>query len=88
MRDQLQEAMIFITKHEFPYHWESFPASIEQMMASGDPARAYVGLLGIQAIVKKYEYKSRNDRQALQDIIKATFPTLLQMLQQCNQVED
>jgi len=77
--------MIFITKHEYPYHWSSFPATIETMMSSGDPRRAFVGLLGIQAIVKKYEFKGRKDRKELQDIIKSAFPTLLQMLQQCNQ---
>ena len=35
VRDQLQEAMIFITKHEFPYHWEAFPGAIDGMMSSG-----------------------------------------------------
>jgi len=27
--------MIFITKHEFPYHWEAFPGAIDGMMSSG-----------------------------------------------------
>lgn len=88
IRDLLAETLHTIVIHDFPEKWpELVPgllATIQNGMKDMASEGLYVhnALLALRKVCKRYEYKSREQRGPLNDIVNAAFPLLLPLGQE------
>jgi len=85
VRDLMAETIHSIAIHDFPQHWPSLlPTLLQQTAQSSDPSQAlrvHNALLALRKICKRYEYKSKEQRGPLNDIVLQSFPLLLPLAQ-------
>ena len=65
-----------ICRLDFPALWGNLVAEIVNYLQSGDEKGILTGLIALKCLVKKYEYEMEEDRNALYEIMNATFGIL------------
>lgn len=85
IRDLLAETLHNMTVHDFPDKWPSLiPTLLEMISQSSDPSKAlgvHNALLALRKVCKRYEYKSKEQRRPLNEIVMTSFPLLLPLAQ-------
>jgi hypothetical protein len=88
IRDLLAETLHTVVIHDFPEKW---PQLIPTLLASiqtgvGDMGKhglqVHNALLALRKVCKRYEYKSKEQRGPLNEIVQSSFPLLLPLAQQ------
>jgi len=91
IRDLLAETLHTVVIHDFPDKWPNLIptllATIENGIKSPDNMskeglRVHNALLALRKVCKRYEYKSKEQRGPLNQIVNAAFPLLLPLGQQ------
>jgi hypothetical protein len=88
IRDLLAETLQNIVIHDFPEKWPTLIPTLLQTIQQGvaemqspNPGTAALqvhnALLAVRKVTKRYEYKSKEQRGPLNEIVKAAFPLLL-----------
>ena len=62
-RVQLQECLYQLVKWDFPQKWPNLLPAVMENFRSNQPPRVYGALMALRMIYKKYQYKSREERQ-------------------------
>jgi len=78
VRTQLGLIVRSVAYSDFPHAWPGLLEGIAHNLTQGE-ARMYGALYAERMLVKKYEYKSRADREPLLAIVACTYPTLIQI---------
>ncbi|KAL7531578.1 hypothetical protein ACHAXR_006571, partial [Thalassiosira sp. AJA248-18] len=85
IRDLMAETLHCIAIHDFPDKWpELLPVLLQAVSQSADPSQAlrvHNALLAMRKVCKRYEYKSREQRGPLNEIVTHSFPLLLPLAQ-------
>jgi len=85
IRDILAETIHSIAIHDYPEQWPSLlPTLLNVISLNNDPTQAlrvHNALLAMRKICKRYEYKSKELRGPLNDIVVQAFPMLLPLAQ-------
>ncbi|KAL7488624.1 hypothetical protein ACHAW6_014236 [Cyclotella cf. meneghiniana] len=85
IRDLMAETVHSISIHDFPASWpELLPVLLNAVSMSSDPSqglRVHNALLALRKVCKRYEYKSRDQRGPLNEIVIKSFPLLLPLAQ-------
>lgn len=88
IRDLLAETLHVIVIHDFPDKWPELVPFLLQTIREGvsDPGQRVLqmhnALLALRKVCKRYEYKSKEQRGPLNDIVNAAFPILLPLGQE------
>jgi hypothetical protein len=88
IRDLLAETLHTIVIHDFPEKWPALIPSLLTTIQTGvtdmsnQGLKVHNGLLALRKVCKRYEYKSKEQRGPLNDIVQASFPLLLPLAQQ------
>jgi hypothetical protein len=88
IRDLLAETLHTIVVHEFPEKWLHLIPSLLSTIQNGvsdmrnNGLRVHNALLALRKVCKRYEYKSKDQRSPLNEIVKAAFPLLLPLGQE------
>lgn len=81
IRDLMAETLHCIAIHDFPDGWpDLLPTLLAAISLNADPAhalRVHNALLAMRKVCKRYEYKSREQRGPLNEIVMRSFPLLL-----------
>ncbi len=84
VRDLLVEAVSAIATADFPEAWPALlpelVANVTQGSAASDALRVHNVMLIIRRVMKRYEYKPKESRQPLEDIVSAVFPLIHPLL--------
>lgn len=85
IRDLMAETLHCIAIHDYPEKWpQLLPAMLQVISQSSDPSQAlrvHNALLALRKVCKRYEYKSREARGPLNEIVMKSFPLLLPLAQ-------
>lgn len=85
IRDLMAETVHCIAIHDFPDQWpELLPCLLQAIHLNADPSqglRVHNALLAMRKVCKRYEYKSREQRGPLNQIVMQSFPLLLPLAQ-------
>lgn len=94
VRDLFAECLHTMVVHEFPEKWPDLVPTLlttirEGIVAMDQPEQkhraglqVHNSLLALRKVCKRYEYKSKDQRGPLNDIVQASFPMLLPLGQQ------
>jgi hypothetical protein len=83
IRDLLAETLHHVCIHEFPDSWPALiPQLLETIQQKGLPLRVHNALLALRKVCKRYEYKAREQRGPLNEIVAQSFPLLLPLAQE------
>ena len=94
VRDLFAECLHTMVVHEFPEKWPDLIPTLLSTIRDGIAAmeqpqqkqraglRVHNALLSLRKVCKRYEYKSKDQRGPLNDIVQASFPMLLPLGQQ------
>lgn len=89
IRDLLAETLHNMTVHDFPDKWPTLvPTLLEMIAQSNDPTKAlgvHNALLALRKVCKRYEYKSKEQRGPLNEIVMQSFPLLLPLAQRLSE---
>lgn len=85
IRDLMAETVHCIAIHDFPDNWpDLLPVLLQAIGLNADPSQALTvhnALLAMRKVCKRYEYKSREQRGPLNQIVMQSFPLLLPLAQ-------
>ena len=86
LRDLLAETLHTIVIHDFPQNWPGLIPTLLGTVQQGanDPSQAlrvHNALLALRKVCKRYEYKSKEQRGPLNEIVMQSFPLLLPLAQ-------
>ena len=85
IRDLMAETLHSIAIHDFPEKWpELLPSLLHAISLNADPTQAlrvHNALLAMRKVCKRYEYKSREARGPLNEIVMQSFPLILPLAQ-------
>eukprot|EP00584_Thalassiosira_punctigera_P008909 CAMPEP_0172545150 /NCGR_PEP_ID=MMETSP1067-20121228/15144_1 /TAXON_ID=265564 ORGANISM="Thalassiosira punctigera, Strain Tpunct2005C2" /NCGR_SAMPLE_ID=MMETSP1067 /ASSEMBLY_ACC=CAM_ASM_000444 /LENGTH=1077 /DNA_ID=CAMNT_0013331839 /DNA_START=115 /DNA_END=3348 /DNA_ORIENTATION=+ len=85
IRDLMAETVHCIAIHDFPDQWPGLlPVLLQAIQLNADPSQAlrvHNALLAMRKVCKRYEYKSREQRGPLNQIVVLSFPLLLPLAQ-------
>lgn len=85
VRDLLAETLHSISLHDYPERWPNLLPSLLNVIQQGNDVsqalRVHNALLALRKICKRYEYKSKDQRGPLNDIVSQSFPLLLPLAQ-------
>mmetsp|Transcript_2586 Transcript_2586/g.5551 ORF Transcript_2586/g.5551 Transcript_2586/m.5551 type:complete len:1070 (-) Transcript_2586:974-4183(-) len=85
IRDLMAETLHSIAIHDFPETWpELLPTLLQTISQNADPSQAlrvHNALLAMRKVCKRYEYKSREQRGPLNEIVRQSFPLILPLAQ-------
>jgi len=85
VREILAETLHCIAVHDYPDEWPSLLPTLLNVIALNEDAsqalRVHNALLALRKICKRYEYKSKEQRGPLNEIVVQTFPLLLPLAQ-------
>lgn len=76
----LAEIVRLVTEFEFPANWPALIPVLVENIQSSDVLRVYNSLLALRKVVKRFEYKSKENRLPLHQIIHNCFPVLEQLM--------
>jgi len=86
VRDLLAETINCIAVHDYPERWpEALPTLLSHIRTgtdTGDALRVHNALLALRKLVRRYEYRSKEQRGPLADIVRHSFPLLLPLGEQ------
>jgi importin-7 len=88
MRGLLAEALHTVVVHDFPEKWPQLVPLLVQTIQTGMAdmdrrgLRVHNALVALRKVCKRYEYKSKEQRGPLNDIVRVSFPLLLPLGQQ------
>ena len=94
VRDLFAECLHTMVVHEFPDKWPDLVPTLLSTIRDGIAAmeqpqqkqraglQVHNALLSLRKVCKRYEYKSKDQRGPLNDIVQASFPMLLPLGQQ------
>ncbi|KAL3944079.1 MAG: hypothetical protein SGBAC_001863 [Bacillariaceae sp.] len=93
LRDLLAETLHTIVIHDFPQNWpDLIPALLSTIQqGANDPSQAlrvHNSLLALRKVCKRYEYKSKDQRGPLNEIVNQAFPLLLPLAQRLSAPEE
>mmetsp|Transcript_108 Transcript_108/g.167 ORF Transcript_108/g.167 Transcript_108/m.167 type:complete len:1061 (-) Transcript_108:259-3441(-) len=92
IRDLMAETLHHIAIHDFPDKWPYLiPTLLQTISQSSDPSQAlrvHNALLALRKICKRYEYKSREQRGPLNEIVVKSFPLLLPLAQRLSDANE
>ena len=77
----LAEVVRIISEFEFPEQWPTLIPTLMENIQNPDTLRVYNSLLALRKLVKRYEYKSKENRKPLDDIVQVCFPLLQAFMQ-------
>jgi hypothetical protein len=86
IRDLMAETLHLIAVHDYPEKWPQLLPAVLQVISLGhsDPSQAlrvHNALLALRKVCKRYEYKSREARGPLNEIVMKSFAILLPLAQ-------
>lgn len=85
IRDLMAETLHCIALHDFPDTWpELLPVLLQAIAQNADPSqvlRVHNALLAMRKVCKRYEYKSREQRGPLNQIVMQSFSLILPLAQ-------
>uniref|UniRef100_A0A7S3QJN0 Importin N-terminal domain-containing protein n=1 Tax=Chaetoceros debilis TaxID=122233 RepID=A0A7S3QJN0_9STRA len=89
IQDLMAETLHSIAIHDFPQAWPTLlPTLLQAIALSNDGSQAlrvHNALLALRKVCKRYEFKQKDDRGPLNDIVAQAFPLLLPLAQRlCN----
>lgn len=76
VRAQLISSMACILSHDYPDNWPDFIEKCVALLGTRDFPHMYAGFVALQQLIQLYQWKSNEARTPLNQIIKATFPTI------------
>jgi len=82
LRSQLGETLRAIVDADYPERWPDLLSAVGQNVSSPDHSRVYGALYALRLLARKYEFKDEEERQPVQHIVHAAFPTLLSIFNQ------
>jgi len=92
IRDLMAETVHCIAIHDFPTSWpDLLPLLLHAISQNADPSQAlrvHNALLALRKVCKRYEYKSREQRGPLNEIVIQSFPLLLPLAQRLSGPEE
>lgn len=93
VRDLFAETLHSILVHDFPDHWPdlipTLLGTIQQAAnQSSQGLRVHNALVALRKVCKRYEYKSKEHRGPLNEIVKQSFPLLLPLAQRLSQPDE
>lgn len=83
LRDLMSETLHTVVIHDFPDKWPDLVPTLLQTIQQGVADLSQHGLavhnalLALRKVCKRYEYKSKDQRGPLNEIVRAAFPLLL-----------
>ena len=81
IRDILAETLHSIAINDFPQNWPELLPNLIVVIQSNDPLRVHNALLALRKLCKRFEYKSKDQRGPLNDIVNQSFQLLLPLAQ-------
>lgn len=81
IRGLVAECIRVTSEFEFPERWPALVPTLLANVQNPDVLKVYNSLLALRKLVKRYEYKQKEARQPLNDLIQASFPYLQQLMQ-------
>jgi len=92
IRDLLAETLHSVAIHDYPVLWpELLPTLMNVVSMNNDASQAlrvHNALLALRKVCKRYEYKSKEQRGPLNDIVVQAFPILLPLAQRLSDVNE
>jgi len=90
VRDLFAETLHSILIHDFPEKWPdlipTLLGTIQQAASQPDQGlRVHNALVALRKVCKRYEYKSKEQRGPLNEIVRQAFPLLLPLAQRLSQ---
>ena len=82
IRALLAECVNLIAYNDYPEQWPQLLPTISANVQSGQPRPIQNALLALRKVVKRFEFKPRDARGPLDDIIAQVFPLLQQLVTQ------
>lgn len=79
IRGLLAESVRHVADTDYPASWPALLPTLLTEIQGVDFSRIYNSLLALRKVVKRYEYKPREERHVLDSILQSSFP-ILQML--------
>eukprot|EP01041_Mallomonas_annulata_P011336 gene11336-23725_t len=80
VRGLLAETTKNISEFEYPERWPTLLPTLLSHIQTTDILKMYNSLIALRKIVKRYEYKSNEKRQPLNDMVEISFPILQNLL--------
>jgi len=81
IRSQLCETLKAVIYNDFPHQWPGLMPQIGNNLGTTEPPRLYGALYALRILANKYEFKDEEERQPIQEIVRVTFPHLLNIFQ-------
>jgi hypothetical protein len=85
IQDLLAETLHYIAIHDFPLKWPTLLPTLKQSMQQTDSPsqalRVHNALVALRKVCKRYEYKAKEERGPLNEIVDQFFPILLPLAQ-------
>ncbi len=84
VQDLMAETLHHIAIHDFPSKWPSLLPTLLQNIQQADPSQAlriHNSLVALRKVCKRYEYKAREERGPLNQVVDQFFPLLLPLAQ-------
>nr|CAG8446848.1 11986_t:CDS:10 [Entrophospora candida] len=81
VRIQLIDCLKKVLIAEYPLKWPSYMNQVRELLVINNPEVVYVGLVALQQVVNVYQWKSGEDREPLNEIIKNTFGIIIHIAQ-------
>nr|CAG8481704.1 10796_t:CDS:10 [Entrophospora candida] len=79
IRVQVLDSLRRVLGVDFPEKWPNYMDQVITLLTSNDLKISYIGLLGLQQVVKVYQWRSPDVKDPLIEIIQKSFPILLQI---------
>jgi hypothetical protein len=80
IRGLLAEAVKSIADVDYPLKWPTLLPTLLTHVQQPDVLKMYNSLLAIRKVAKRYEYKPKETRGPLNDLVRVTFPLLQQLM--------
>jgi hypothetical protein len=93
LRDLLAETLHTIVIHDFPEKWPDLVGTLLLAVQQGamdqtQALRVHNALLALRKVCKRYEYKSKEQRGPLNEIVAQSFPLLLPLAQRLSNPDE
>ena len=80
LRGILAESIKLIAEYDFPDQWPALIPTLLTNIQTPDVLKVYNSLVALRKLVKRYEYKAKEERGTMDHIIQTAFPHLQNMM--------